>query len=289
VSGTLVTGASGLIGRRLVAVLRRRGAEVIATSRSGTAGTHPVDLADVSGVRDLLETTRPDAVVHLAGGPSPEADVYATNVLPTVHLLEAVSRIVPWSKVLVCGSSAEYGEGTGAPLHEESLCSPVNDYGRAKLAQTRLARALAVRQHLDLTVLRPFNVVAPDLPPRSPLGNIRQQLRVGSSGQVRLVCGRLDVRRDFITVDDCARAMAELLEQGLPSHVINLCSGTALSLRDVVSGLADTWGLTVDVETDPALAALPAPDVVVGDPGRLAEHGIRLSGSADAVVAALAG
>lgn len=284
-SRVLVTGASGLLGRRVCRLLADSGTDVVGTSRSGASGTRVVDLARPGAAEDLLASVRPDVVLHLAGGQS--GGLWTTNVVPTVHLLDAVAQAAPRARLIVAGSAAEYGDGAGVPLAETALCAPVNDYGRAKLAQTSLARELARRDDLQLLVVRPFNVVAHDMPVGTALGNVLQQVLAGS-GPVRHVrCGRTDVLRDFATADDVAAALARLIALESPEHVLNICTGTGTALLDVIEGLAAALEVSVELTTDPRLAALPAPSVVVGDAGRLEALGVRLDGTAPRLVDAL--
>lgn len=283
----LVTGASGLLGRRVATVLEQAGAEVVRTSLSGALGGVAADLRRPEAAAELVGQARPQVVLHLAGGQAPDSDaLYGGNVLATVHLLEAVGRTVPTAYVLVCGSAAEYGDGPGRSLAESAACAPVTGYGRAKLAQTELARVLAARHGFPLLVLRPFNLVASDLPATSALGNIRAQLLTGD-GQVR--CGRTDVRRDFVSADAVAAVVARLVEQRPDVPTVNLCSGVPVQLGALVAAAAKRLGVQVQLRVDPALAAIPAADCVVGDPAVLAGLGHRLDAAMDTLVPALLG
>lgn len=286
-SRLLVTGATGVLGRRVVQRLRAAGHDVVATARSAADGVVPADLSSSAQAHRLVVESQPEVVVHLAGGQAPSPQVYAANIVPTVHLLDALRAAAPDARVLVTGSAAEYGEGAGTPIAETALCRPVNDYGRAKLAQTSTARAMADAWRLQLLVVRPFNVVAGEMPASSPLGNVRRQLLAGQGRRRTVVCGRTDVRRDFVAADDVAAVVAGLAEQWPQAPVLNLCSGHGVTLGEVLAGLARALEVEVDVVHDPDLTALPAPDSVVGDPARLLAVGRPLDGSVARVVAAL--
>ena len=284
----LVTGAAGLLGSRVASVLAEAGADVVRTARRAALDVVVADLYRADEVRALVRRTAPDVVVHLAGGHAAgRGAVYAANVLPTVHLVEAVASHAPTARLVVAGSAAEYGEGAGVPLSEDAPCRPVNDYGRAKLAQTEVARALAIAHGLDLLVVRPFNVVAHDLPVAGALGNLRRQLLVDTGPVRRVVCGRTDVLRDYVVADDVAGCLAELVLTAPSWEVLNLCSGTGVALQQVIEAAAAALDVEVELVSDPALVALPAPDVVVGDPGLLASWGLRLDGTVPAIVQAL--
>lgn len=288
-SGLLVTGATGVLGRRLVRVLQDAGVQVFGTARSEGPGVVAADLSRPEDCARVLEAVQPEVVVHLAGGPGGGPDVFAANVLPTVNLLQAAASVAPGARFLVTGSAAEYGEGTGAPLGEDATCAPVNDYGRAKLAQTSLARTLARTNGLEVVVVRPFNVVAWDMPSASPLGNLRRQVLEGRGPVRSVLCGRVDVLRDFVAADDVAQVLADLARRWPSDPVLNLCSGQGVRLEEVAASFALRLGVELELRQEPDLVALPAADVVVGDPARLRAAGHGLDGSVENVAAALAG
>jgi nucleoside-diphosphate-sugar epimerase len=270
----LVTGATGLIGGELMPVLRSGPDEVISSGRSAAdlPGYHRCDLSDPDAARRMVETVQPDAVVHLAGGTaSGRHELYRGNVLTTVHLLEAVARLTPRPYCLVFGSAAEYGDASAALLDEASPLRPVTEYGRAKVAQTTLAEEIGRARGIPLTILRPFNIVAPRLPPASALGNMRRQL-LASGGRERSVrCGRLDIVRDFVPLADVVEAVRRLLARPAPGRVINVCSGVGIALGEILAALGQSLGVELRIVPDPELAAMPAAPRVVGSPAALRE------------------
>jgi GDP-4-dehydro-6-deoxy-D-mannose reductase len=265
----LVTGATGMVGRWLVPALVAAGHEVVAVARRPAPGVAACDLADRHATDDLVRAIAPRTLVHLAGGTAEGLPaLYRANVLTTVQVLEAVAERVPGCYVVVLGSAAEYGQGGGRPIDEEAPPRPVTAYGRAKLAQTALAQALAADRGLALTVLRPFNLVAPDLSPKTALGNVaRQLLAGGASPEVR--CGRLDVVRDFVPLPLLAAAVEALLAAPRPGETFNVCTGVPLAVSDVVAAMGRRLGVTPRLLPEVELAAVPAADRVVGDPSRL--------------------
>jgi UDP-glucose 4-epimerase len=101
------------------------------------------------------------------------------------------------------------------------------------------------------------------------LGNIRRQL-LGQSGPVRtLTCGRLNVVRDYVPLEVVGRTFATLAAATARPEVVNVCSGVGIAIGEIVDAAAEVLGVSVEVTEDPQLAALPAPDRVVGDPGDL--------------------
>lgn len=256
----LLTGAGGLIGRELLPALAAAGFEVLPVSRSDG------DLADAAVCRELLLRFQPDAVVHLAGGARGDrSELYRSNVLPTVHLLEEADGLASAPYFVVFGSAAEYGALEG-PIAEAAPLRPLTEYGRAKAAQTALAVAIAAERGLPLTVVRPFNVVAAGLLASSALGNMREQLLASQGEPRRVVCGRLDVVRDFVPLDAVVEGVLALLRSPAPGATINLCSGVGLDLESILRAMARRAGVCLEIVVDEALARLPAAPSVIGDP-----------------------
>src|SRR5690242_9247249 len=115
----LVTGATGFLGRHLLAALQQgisTEVQVIASGRRRPPDwTSPtfmeVDLTNPASVRDAIERAGPEVVLHLAGRTPPaEADrLYRDNTLATLHLLDALRDRGRPARVVLAGSAAELG------------------------------------------------------------------------------------------------------------------------------------------------------------------------------------
>src|SRR5262245_35971108 len=98
----LVTGGSGFLGRQLVRALLADGHEVHALSRSARAEgpclTHTADLTNPARVREVVQTTRPEVIYHLAAGGvvaglTSRAEAIAVNAAGTANLLDALDAV----------------------------------------------------------------------------------------------------------------------------------------------------------------------------------------------------
>lgn len=277
-SRVLVTGATGLIGRALVPALHVARHVVHTTARSGLPGDYhqPADLGDPQQVAQLLDKVRPDVIAHLAGGPAADRPALLRgNVHTTSTLLQGLADTGRKLDLLVViGSAAEYGEG-GGPLSEGVAPIPLTPYGQAKHAQHQVVQLMAPAVAERTVYVRLFNVVAPDLPASSPLGNIRRQLLAGDrTSATEVVCGRLDIYRDFIPIEDVAAVLVGVLALEELPDVLNACSGSSVLLEDLVHEVVKQSGRSVRLVPDPALLDLPAAREVVGDPSRLMAYGL---------------
>ncbi|MFZ5826815.1 MAG: GDP-mannose 4,6-dehydratase [Bacillota bacterium] len=274
----LVTGATGFVGGHLVPALHKAGHAVITTGQAGTAD-YLVDLIDAAAVDQLIEQVRPQAVLHLAGVSSVSAswrmpaDTLQTNIVGTVHLLEAVRTHVPAARFLSVGSAEEYGRADGVPppWDEETPCRPLNPYGVSKLAQGQMVMQYHRRYGLDALHVRSFNhlgggqgagFVATDFASqiaRMECGRIAPELRVGD----------LSARRDFLDVRDVVEAYLFLLDRGRTGEVYNVASGQGTSVQSLLETLLSVSGLSVTVSVDPDRIRPAEVPESIGSPARL--------------------
>ncbi len=267
----LVTGASGTVGRQMPKDLDNH--EIWTTSRTGTeGGRHTVaDLADIDGVTTMLGSVRPDAVIHLAGAVTgSEAALALANVVTTRNLVESVDPAV---HLIVVGSAAEFGAPATDIVASDAPLAPLSRYGKSKAQQTGTASTIGARRGVRVTIARPFNVVSPAMPTSTALGNAASTLLAARRrGAATLRVGRTDIVRDFIPVRFVADALIALATAQTASGSYNICSGTGMTLGEIIAAMAAELGLPLTMVKDPELAALPAADRVVGDPERLAEE-----------------
>jgi nucleoside-diphosphate-sugar epimerase len=228
-----------------------------------------VDLINVAETTRFIAEIEPDAVVQMTGGVSSDPTrLVEINLIPTINLIRALASSAPSAALFISGSAAEYGTVGEGPVSEASPLHPVSPYGWVKLVETSTARELARLDGLRMTVVRPFNPVTPDLPRSTALGNFRAQVLAGEGATRRVVCGRIDIVRDYVTGRFIGETVAELVESP-PGGVVNICSGVGLRLDDVMYAAARLLGVELVLDQDEQLASLPAPASIIGDPARL--------------------
>jgi dTDP-4-dehydrorhamnose reductase len=131
----LITGASGLLGRSLVARLEGMGDVAAAGYSHAAAGIFPVDLRDVEALKSLLKEVKPDVVVHSAAYRDPDfcednpVEAFRLNVAPVARFCELLPESVP----LLFISSDYVFDGIAPPYREEDERHPVCEYGRLKV------------------------------------------------------------------------------------------------------------------------------------------------------------
>jgi GDP-4-dehydro-6-deoxy-D-mannose reductase len=276
----LLTGATGFLGRHVVAaatnwtVIRATRAVEAASPDELALGPGPWTHADFT--RALAEV-RPDVVMHCAGAThSPDARAcFETNAVLAAELLGAVAASSNPPRVMLIGSAAEYGvvPPDAQPVAETHLCAPRTDYAVAKYAQTLLALGAAMRGS-PVLVARLFNPVGVGMPRRLALPSFARQI-VGSEAQPILRVGDLSAERDFLDVDEAARLLLGLAAMAhWPWPVVNVCSGRAYRIGDLLDGLIAASGVQVRVETDPDLMRPGDMPVLTGSIRRLSSLGL---------------
>lgn len=263
----VVTGAAGFIGSHLVEVLRRSGTDVVGIDRKSmwTTGQIPpsAGLGSLRRMRaDLvsadLSACLKDAttVFHLAALPGVRPswtqfpEYLHCNVLATQRLMDACVRAgVP--RVVMASSSSVYGGAEGT-MSEDDLPRPLSPYGVTKLAAERLALAFAARSDAALSVsaLRFFTVYGPGQRPDMFIGRV---IRATLENEPIEVYGDGTQIRDFVHVSDIVRALilaATTSDNG--SRVLNVGTGRAASVNEVIALVGELTGRTPDARYGPA-------------------------------------
>lgn len=252
----LVTGAGGFVGSRLTQFLIERGDEVAGTVFDSDHSEVPfeafrVDVEDAAALTATVETSDPEAIIHLAGlshvGSSWEqvSDYYRVNVLGTRNILEAAQgrRVVLASSAEVYGLVPEREQ----PIEESSELDPRNPYAMSKAS----AELLALNR--GAIIMRSFNLIGPGQSESFALPSFARQLAEIRSGAAEpvLKVGNLEARRDFLHVDDALEAYRLLATEGFPGEAYNLGSGVAYSIREILDLLLEVSGVDAHTEMDP--------------------------------------
>jgi len=269
----LITGIHGFTGRYMAAELAGAGYHVLGIGSGAEPPTddyRKVDLLDPAEVRAAIRDWEPDVVVHLAAvafvGHGDAGAFYRVNLLGTRNLLQALADAPAKPGAVLLASSANvYGNASEGMLDETVPPAPANDYAVSKLAMEYMARLYADR--LPLIITRPFNYTGvgqhEDFLVPKIVAHFRRRAPV-------IELGNIEVWRDFGDVRMVTQAYRRLLEHPKAiGQIVNICSGQAHSLREVLEICEAISGHRIRVEVNPAFVRKNEVKILCGDAGRL--------------------
>lgn len=268
----LLTGHDGFTGRYLVPELEAAGYDVVGLSRGGGAGSVAIDadLLDPPAVRNAVEMTRPDLVIHLAAisfvAHGDVDEMYRVNVVGTRNLLAALASVHVPRLVILASSANIYGNAEAEPITEDTAPAPTNDYAVSKLAMEHMARTWMDR--LPIVITRPFNYTGVGQSNRFLVPKIVEHFR-RKAGEIEL--GNTKVWRDFSDVRDVVRAYLGIARTAPMGETLNICSNAAHSLDDVIAMMTDIAGYRINVKVNPAFVRTNEVVRLVGSSTRLRE------------------
>jgi GDP-4-dehydro-6-deoxy-D-mannose reductase len=267
----LITGISGFVGSHLAEYLLSHTEWRVAGTVYGPVDNvahltdrlalYPVELSQAKVVRDVVEETRPDYLFHLAAQPSAvvsRSDPWFTlenNIRVQLNILEAVAKAGLASRVLVVGSSEEYGQvaSDDLPIDEDTPLFPTTPYAVSKIAQDYLGLQYFLSHGVAAIRVRPFNHIGPRQSKGFVGADFASQIAEMEVGlrSPEVVVGALDVSRDFSDVRDIVRGYYLALTQGEPGEVYNLGSEREHTVRALLETLISLAKPDVHIVSDP--------------------------------------
>lgn len=257
----LITGSEGFVGPYLRAELKAYGYEVKGLDIVSAPETFQADLMDSLAIQNILSLFQPDVVFHLAAladvGKSWREPQLAVklNLMASVNLLEALRKLCPETKLILVGSSDQYGHlrNAGECVREDMNTVPGSPYAVSKKAQEEMACLYVKAYHMKICMTRSFNhggagqktgFIIPDF----ASGIV--QIERGISNF--LLVGNLSAKRDFTHVKDMVRAYRLLAEKGRPGEIYNVGSGVAWSAQHILNELCKMASCPIPVKQDPS-------------------------------------
>jgi GDP-4-dehydro-6-deoxy-D-mannose reductase len=278
----LVTGIEGFAGGHLARHLAAAGHTVIglhwADAPPGLpAELHRGDICDFDATRSLLEATRPDGIIHLAGissvalSESHQMVTYEVNALGTLKLLESVRQLQLKCRVILISSADVYGcSNVGRPLSEDAPSLPLSPYALSKHMTSEAGQFYHRAFGLDVVILRPFSHTGPGQTTAfvfPKVANAIAQIERGAREPV-IEMGDLRVRRDYTDVRDVVRAYGLALERCAAGETYNVASGKPVVIQEGVDYLCSLARVPVQVQSSAAKFRPHDIPLLTGDPSK---------------------
>ena len=257
-SVVIVTGVAGYIGGQTALLLKDAGHEVYGIDRRDPP-KHLRGICDKFLYQDFASDValswiiakQPDAIIHCAGtslvGPSMQdpAEYYNNNVAKTLRLLDIVRKSLPRCRFVFSSSAATYGEPMISACYESDSCVPLSPYGESKLIIDMMLESYHRAYGLNYVSFRYFNACGAD--PKGRHGQdpgathlIAKLLEATrDDGQFRIYGDDYPTAdgtcvRDYVHVEDIARAHALVLDLKIPAGIYNLGSNSGTSVKQVM-------------------------------------------------------
>lgn len=284
----LVAGGAGYIGSHMVALLVKRGYEVIVADNLRTGHWQAVkgakklyvgDLRDNAFLEQVFSENDIDGVINFAAfslvGESVTNPLkyYGNNVEGAVSLLSAM-KTHGVDKMVFSSTAATYGEPEKQPIEEHDRTEPTNPYGATKLAIENMLKWCDRAYGIRYAALRYFNAagsdtetgIGEDHDPESHLIPLVMKTALGQRDHIGIFGEDYPTAdgtcvRDYIHVNDLAEAhllALEYLAGGGSSDVFNLGSGDGYSVKEIIETARRVTGRKIKATVESRRAGDPS-------------------------------
>jgi UDP-glucose 4-epimerase len=241
----VVTGGAGFIGSNIVKLLVKKGHQVTVIDNLHTGNIsrlknveneisfHKVDIRDIEKIKKVM--TDIDGIFHQAAltivsesflKPDEYFDV---NVNGTKNIFTLAKELE--IKVVYASSSSVYGDVSDVPIKENFKRKPINPYGKTKVEKEKLAEEFWTKG-VNIIGLRYFNVYGKGQT-GTYAGVITQFMKKLGDDLPPIIHGEGNQVRDFISVEDIAKANLLAMESNTSQDFLNVGTGKLISILDL--------------------------------------------------------
>ncbi|MDD4797723.1 MAG: GDP-mannose 4,6-dehydratase, partial [Eubacteriales bacterium] len=219
-----------------------------------------LDILDAQAVVGAVSRTQPDAIVHLAAQSSVALswrDMDLTldiNIKGALHVLQAAAAAQNKPRVLMIGSSEEYGlPPPSGQIAEDWPPQPVNPYAVSKLTQSLLTQVFYRAYGVDAITMRAFNHIGAGQKPGFVVPDFCRQVVAIEQGKQPpvITVGNLQAARDFTDVRDIVNGYLLALRHGRSGETYNIGSGKSVTIETLLRQLLSLSTVPVTVRQAP--------------------------------------
>lgn len=254
----LILGGSGFMGQNLLRVLPPGRYQTVVLDRKAPEFVQPdrfveMDLGRPEPAAALVDEG--DLVIHLAhqGIPAdsahdPAAEVEA-NLYPWIRLLLVLAPRRPGLILYSSTGGQIYGHAPARPIREDAPTQPISAYGAVKLAMEHYLRIFASTHQLAYRIARIGNPYGPFQERTNRHGAVPAIMQALLQDRPFTLFGRGETIRDYIHMDNVARALFLLLEAKTDDSVFNIGTGQGTALAELIRRIEDLAGKKLRRET----------------------------------------
>ena len=261
-SSIFIAGHNGMVGSAILRILKRNGySNLITSSRSTT------DLTIERDVENFFNSNRPEIVILAAakvGGINAnvkEPAQFLLNNLKIQNNIIDASQTNGVKKIVFLGSSCIYPKETTQPISEKQLMQgplePTNEgYALAKICGIKLLEYYYRQYGLKSISLMPCNLYGTndhfDLEKAHVLSSLVRRFTdaVTQKKDEVVLWGTGVAKREFLHVEDCARAVLFFMEYDTDFEIINVGTGKDISIKELAQKIADKTGFNGIINWD---------------------------------------
>lgn len=263
----LIVGGAGFVGKYLIDYCKDNGLEFYVTKLPqeeiedvNSDLLFDLDILDIQAVKDVIEKANPKSIIHLAAQSSVGLswkNMHLTvdvNIKGSINIFQAVEQIDKKIRILVIGSSEEYGkiDSVSCRIEESHATNPMNPYAITKTTQTMIARMFHEAYGLDVVIMRAFNHIGPGQKLGFVVPDFCSQIVDIEKGitENKMLVGNLSAMRDFTDVRDIVKGYVMALKFGKSGEIYNIGSGEAVSIQSILDLLLGMANVTIQIEQD---------------------------------------
>lgn len=254
----LVTGGAGFIGRNIVKQCKSSGLEVFSLDHRSNLNADKSINASIENYSEIFDAFKGvDAVFHEAAVTSPpefevhDVESFAVNVMGTLNVLKAsVANGV--RKVVLASSSAVYGNIKVPGREDMAMPKYSNLYPLSKSFDENLALYFSQRNELETVCLRYFNTYGAGENSKGTYSSVIAKFINDLKGEkTPFIYGDGTQRRDFVFVEDIARANCMALEKGKSGEAYNVGTGKSLTFNEIYAIVRDEMEAKAEPRYEP--------------------------------------
>ena len=259
----LVIGANGFVGPYLCNNLIEHGYDVFGTKLI-TEETHfngkcfDIDILNKDNIEQVINRINPDYIVHLAALSSVKLSwdkpdlTFQINVIGIINIFEVLRKLNLRPRILLVGSSEEYGEIKKPIVNETYNVNPLNFYALSKVTQEKIGKIYKDNYGFDVVFARSFNHIGPGQSTQFVVSDFANQIaQIEKDNTLNEIhVGNIKAKRDFSDVRDIVNAYRLLLEKGKNGEIYNVGSGKCISIEEILNYLISFSNKKINIVID---------------------------------------